>query len=211
MATAGFKRQINFSEAISQLDSQSAETNTGDTSLKVRSDFTDGNLQKTGNGLDLALVGKGFFQVRTGNGLAYIRQGHFRLANDGTVVTPQGYILQQAGGGDLTLEHANVQILQDGTILDGARQAGRIGLFEPADAQKLSAVDGSLFADPEQVMGDSKAVSVRQGMVEGSNVDLGSEMITMMAAVRDGETGARMVQVYDDLLGKAISSFGQTR
>jgi flagellar basal-body rod protein FlgG len=58
-------------------------------------------------------------------------------------------------------------------------------------------------------MEEATSVRLRQGMVEGSNVSLGSEMVTMMTAVREAESGARLLQVYDDLIGRAITTFGQ--
>ena len=58
-------------------------------------------------------------------------------------------------------------------------------------------------------MDAATGATLRQGMVENSNVSIGDEMVAMTAAVRQTETGARLVQIYDDLLGRAISSFGQ--
>jgi len=61
--------------------------------------------------LDIAITGPGFLQLRSGKQVFYSRQGQFRVAADGTVVTPQGLVLQQQGGGDLTLDNAAVKVL----------------------------------------------------------------------------------------------------
>lgn len=172
--------------------------------------MTAGKLTSTGRKLDLAIGGPGYFQLRSGDRMVYSRQGNFALDADGRVVTPQGYVLQQAGGGDLVLEKGDVSIALDGTILDGDKAAGRISVFQPADDAKITALDGSLFMMDSGVVSELPNASLRQGSLESSNVSLGDEMVSMMAALRGAETGAKLVQIYDDLMGKAISTFGQT-
>lgn len=179
--------------------------------LRARADLAQGKMSATKNPLDLAISGTGFFQVRAGNDIVYSRQGQFRLADDGTVVSPQGYVLQQAGGGDLVLDREAVTILEDGNVLDQDRPVGRIALFAPAEGAEPGAVEamgGSLFTMAGEVV-EVAEPSLRQGMVEASNVSMGDEMVTMMAAVRQAEGGARLVQLYDDLMGRAITAFGQ--
>jgi flagellar basal-body rod protein FlgG len=141
--------------------------------------------------------------------MVYSRQGQFRLAENGAVVSPQGYVLQQAGGGDLMLSGADVSILQDGTVLDQGVPVARLALYAPSDPAALRPVSESFFAAGAGAMEPVEDALFRQGMVENSNVELGSEMVSMMAALRQSETGARLVQTYDELLGKAISTFGQ--
>jgi flagellar basal-body rod protein FlgF len=205
ISTPGFKRQISFEEVMSGRESASADA------LRQRADLSQGQLSKTGNPLDLAISGPGFFRLRSGDEILYSRQGQFRVGADGAVVNSQGHVLQQAGGGDLVLERAAVEILEDGTVLDGTRPVGKIGVYVAGDAAALRSLGGSTFAASEDSMEDSPASALRQGMVEASNVVLGDEMVTMMATVRQAEGGARLVQVYDDLLGRAISTFGGNR
>jgi flagellar basal-body rod protein FlgG len=204
ISTPGFKRQISFEEVLGGRDAASAQA-----SLRRQSDLTQGQLRTTGNPLDLAISGPGFFRLRSGEDIVYSRQGQFKVGADGTVVTPQGEVLQQAGGGDLVLERSNVEILEDGTVLDGTRPVGKIGVYVAADPAALRSLGGSTFADSAETMEDAPASAVRQGMVEASNVVLGDEMVAMMETVRQSEGGARLVQVYDDLLGRAITTFGQ--
>jgi flagellar basal-body rod protein FlgG len=167
-------------------------------------------MSATRNPLDLAISGAGFFQLRAGNDIVYSRQGQFRLSDDGSVVTPQGHVLQQAGGGDLLLERAGVTILEDGQVLDGERPVGRIALFAPASPDvAVQSLGGSLFGFAGEAV-EADASGLRQGMVEASNVSMGDEMVSMMAAVRQAEGGARLVQLYDDLMGRAITAFGQS-
>ena len=201
VSTPGFKRQALAS-------------NTGDATFDTvlsrrKSDLRAGKLSQTGNPLDLAISGNGFFQLRAGDRLLYSRQGSFSLDADGRLVTPQGYAVQQAGGGDLVLGSPSVTITTDGVVLDGSRVLGRIAVVR-ARGDQVSAIDGSHFSIADDQTQPMEEPSLRQGMLEASNVSLGDEMIGMMGALRSADTGARLVQVYDDLMGKAISAFGQS-
>lgn len=181
--------------------------------LRARADLSQGKMSETKNPLDLAISGAGFFQLRAGDDIVYSRQGQFRLAENGTVVTPQGHVLQQAGGGDLILDRAAVKILEDGTVLDEDKPVARIALFAWQDGSAgesaVHATGGSLFTFSGEAV-EVAAPVLRQGLVEASNVSMGDEMVTMMAAVRQAESGARLVQLYDDLMGRAITAFGQS-
>lgn len=205
ISTPGFKRGIAFSRLV---PSNVADT-AGTSEIAVRRDFAQGTLNGTGNPLDLAISGPGLFQLRTPDGLAYSRQGQFRVAADGTVVTPQGYVLQQAGGGDLVLDRASVSVLDDGTVLDDGVPVARIGVFDTEDPAALKPLGEAYFTADEETIAPASSAVIRQGMVENSNVSLGDEMVATMATLRRSETGARLVQIYDDLLGRVFSTLGQ--
>jgi flagellar basal-body rod protein FlgF len=203
-ATPGFKRQVSFSETMVEREVASARD-----ALGSRPDLTPGKLDSTGNPLDIALRGAGFFQLRAGGDLVYSRQGQFSRAADGSVVTPQGHVLQQAGGGDLVIDRAEVRILEDGTVVDEGRPVARIAVFNAADPLRIAPLGGSLYSIPDVSLEETADAGLRQGMIEASNVTLGEEMVEMMASVRQAESGARLVQLYDDLTGRAIAAFGQ--
>ncbi|MGK6317917.1 flagellar hook-basal body protein [Sphingomonas sp. DT-204] len=202
-STSGFKRLlrgtdyrgIQFSDALAQ----------------IRTDPSPGKILETGRSLDLAINGPGYFQLRSGDRIVYSRQGSFALAADGTVVTPQGYVLQQSGGGDLVLSDSQVQILADGTVIEDDRPVARIATFRPAGKDVARPIDGSVFEMAEAAAEEVSNPSLRQGALEASNVSFGDEMIAGMIAVREAETGAKLIQTYDDLVGRAIQTFGQLR
>lgn len=201
VSTPGFKRQLQSSSVV---DGDFAAT-----LQQMRVDMNSGKLVETGQPLDLAINGSGFFRLKAGDQMVYSRQGNFALASDGRVITPQGYTLQASGGGNLTLDTASVTVAADGTVLDGDKPLGQIAVYAARDGVTATPIDGSLFTLADE---DAEAIatpSLRQGAVEASNVSLGDEMISMMGALRGAETGAKLVQVYDDLMGKAISTFGQ--
>jgi flagellar basal-body rod protein FlgG len=206
ISTPGFKRQLSFADLLpGTTDGRGIVI-----SPQARSDLAQGRLSETGNPLDLAISGPGFFRLRAGDAIVYSRQGQFRVAEDGLVVSPQGHVLQLAGGGDLVLgdPHA-VRILPDGTVLDGERPLGRIGLFAPAGEAQFQPLAGSLFSLADDGADEVEGSQIRQRMVEASNVTLGDEMVTMMGTLRQAESGARIIQLYDELMGRAITTFGQ--
>lgn len=201
--TPGFRRQLSFSEFAAGAEG----TASASPLLRSVADSTPGRLTETGHRLDMAIAGEGFFRLRAGEAFLYSRQGQFRLAEDGRVVDQSGHTLQQAGGGDLVLDRSAVELLADGTVLDDGRPVGRVGVFLAAEGAAVEPLGGSLFAVADAQ--EAAEPELRQGMVEASNVALGDEMVAMMAALRQAESGARLIQLYDELIGRAVTTFGQ--
>lgn len=204
MTTPGYKARIAFGGPALR----SAETPVGPEG--ARTNFAQGPLRATGNKLDLAIQGEGFFTVASQTGeIHYTRQGQFTRDEDGRLLTAAGSALQQAGGGDLIVRDERVDITADGTVLDDGQAVGRIALAVTEEGVALAPVSGSIFAAPAAGMREADMASIRQGMLEGANVSLGDEMLTLMTATRQAESGARLVQVYDELLGRAFTTLGQ--
>ncbi len=171
-------------------------------------DFSPGHLQKTGNPFDLALSGPGFFVVRSEQGLFYTRDGQFTRNADGSLQSANGMILQTASGSDLTVSDPSPQVLTDGTVLEDGEPVARVATVEIAEEGALRAIDGGVFAAAPEAVTTGHA-EIRQGMIETSNVSTADEMIGIMAALRSAESGQKLMQVYDDLMARAVNSFGQ--
>ncbi len=204
MTTPGYKSRRQFSEIIDADKTQPWEPRSEQASI----DFTPGKLQATGNASDFAIQGRGFFVVRAGNETLYTRQGQFSRDADGHLVTPQGAVLQSTGG-DVTVNAETMSVLGDGTVMQDGQPGDRIAVVDFANATALTPAQNGTFRAPSGAAQDMAAPQVRQGMVETSNVSTAEEMVTMMAALRSAESGQKMVQVYDDLMGRAITSFGE--
>lgn len=204
LTTSGFKTQRLYSDVSMEAGSHAPET-----VLKHSMDLAQGRLVKTSNPLDVAISGAGMFRLRGADGdFVYSRGGQFKLASGGRVMNAQGFALQ-ADGGDLILPNGNIQILADGTVLDGERPLAKIGLYAAPAKADIRPLGGSLFAIAEDRLEEVAAPELRQGMTEASNVALADEMVAMMEALRTAEGGAKLVQTYDDLMGKAVTAFGQ--
>ncbi len=163
----------------------------------------------TGNPLDFALQGRGFFVVRTGDATYYTRDGQFRRDADGRLTTADGASVQGANG-DVSVGAGAVSVLADGTIMQDGQPLGRLAVADFADTSVLRPAGGGLFAAPSGAASDLSSPQIRQGMLEASNVSTADEMVSMMAALRSAEAGQRIAQVYDDLMGRAVTAFGQT-
>jgi flagellar basal body rod protein FlgG len=204
--TSGFKRQVGFSQALDNADGQIGmpiETH-------FVSSYEQGKLNPTENPLDLAIQGAALFMLRDGDSYVYSRGGTFQKGAGDTLVDALGRVMQQAGGGDLAVRSGVFEVLEDGTLLEDGLPTGRIGLFEAADPAALKALGGSSFTADPAAMGEATDSTVRQGFLEASNVTLSDEMVAMMAAVRQAEGGARLVQFYDQLIGQAITTFSRS-
>jgi flagellar basal-body rod protein FlgG len=95
-------------------------------------------------------------------------------------------------------------------VLEDGLPIARLGVFEAVEGATIEALGGALFRASDGAMREVETPLVRQGMLESANVDLSREMIDMMAAMRQAEIGARIVQAYDGLVGQSITTFGRT-
>lgn len=204
VSTPGFKAQVRLQEALSAANVE-AQTSPEYTNL------AQGGLTTTGRAFDLALSGPGFFVVRGEAGFFYTRDGQFERGADGRVVNTSGYVLQSAEGSDLVVRDYDAEIANDGTVLEDGLPIAHIAVMAPANEGALQSLGGSIFVADADNMQSVEAPVVRRGMLEASNVDAPSEMLQMMASMRQAEAGARVVQAYDSLIGQAISTLGRTQ
>lgn len=201
--TAGFKRQIPFQSLLeNELVAKSGT---------VAADLQAGNLSQTQSALDMAITGEGWFVVQSDTQTYYTRQGTFKRGQDGFLETQAGFRVQSSNGSAIRLSSDRPEILEDGTILENGLPTAQIALVNTVSPSALTSLGGSLFTAASEHMQPVDTARLRQGMFETSNVTLADEMVTMMQAIREAETGARLVQAYDTLLGRAITTFGQGR
>lgn len=203
-STPAYKQQIVFTEMLGRNDGPSEAVPTE----RSIAQLAQGALKHTARELDLALLGPGLLQLRDGETVVYSRGGSFVRGADGVLADAQGRVLQQAGGGDLVAGGDELEILADGTVLTDGLPVGIIGLFETAGASRIEALGGSLFRAAPGTMTEAAGSSVRQGFLERANVVLSDELVSLMTAARQAESGARIAQVYDQLIGQAITTFG---
>jgi flagellar basal-body rod protein FlgF len=207
-STPGYRRRVSFYELLNA-GGGPAEAH-GRQQGAVAADFTAGQVRETGAATDLAIAGQGFFIVRSDEATLYTRQGQFRRDDGGRLVTAQGLALQGRDGGDIVVGDAPFQVAADGTVTRGGEPLARIAVVDFDDRHALLRGEGSAFAAPAGTEPTPvEGAVVRQGMLEDSNVNTGDEMVAMMEAVRRAETGQRLVTTYDDLMGRALSLFGQ--
>jgi flagellar basal-body rod protein FlgF len=172
-------------------------------------DFTQGALKQTGQPLDLAIQGAGFFRVQTPNGERYTRDGRFIRDANGQLVTVDGYAVLSNAGAPITLPGGEVSVAPDGTISVNGQTMARLGLAAFADpATELTRDLPNTFA-PAGAPTGTDAGTVQQGFLEMANVNPAQLMTQMVAVGRAYEAAQQLVRVQDDLLGRAIATLGR--
>ena len=175
--------------------------------------FLQGNLQQTGNSLDLAINGAGFFQIQQADGtLAYTRDGSFQVNSEGTVVNANGDVLQP----QVTIPTGSVAltIAKDGTVssTDSASATttlGQIQLSNFINPAGLQSVGDNLYLETTASgtastsnAGANGLGTMQQGFVETSNVNVVEELINMISAQRAYELNSKAIQASDQMLQK---------
>jgi flagellar basal-body rod protein FlgF len=171
-------------------------------------DTRQGPLAATGNALDLALEGAGFFELAGDDGPVYTRQGSFRLDAAGRLVTTAGLPVMGLGG-EIVLTGPQPTIDRQGRVFEGERLAGQLKIVRFADAAGLAPLGAGLYR--AEAAGDTvqDGLQLRQGFLESSNVVTLSEMTRLIEVVRRFEAAQRVAQGYDGMLGGAIRTLGE--
>lgn len=207
ITTPGYKRRVSFVQILEGESSTQGQT----TKSSAATDFSIGKIVETGNPSDLAVTGRGFFVVATQAGqLVYTRQGQFHRDADGRLVTAAGQAVQADGGGDLVLRGDDYTVTADGVVLEKGEPRAKLAIMDLTDPMAVTPAETGGFTAPEGSVVAVSRPSIRQGALESSNVSNGDEMVAVMEALRRAEAGQRLINVYDDLMGRALTAFGQT-
>jgi len=182
------------------------------TALETVTDFSQGPIQESGNPLDIALMGPGFFAVTTPDGERYTRQGQFQLDPEGVLVTSSGHPVQDDKGQEIELPPGRIEIDAGGGILVDGDPSGRLRVVAFPDPAMLVPVGGSSFMKtdveivPEDV--DLAGTRVLQGSIEGANVDAIRGMLDLIDVARGYEAYMQAVQQVDDTMQTAVQQVG---
>lgn len=215
-STTGYKKGSVFLrsliDASSALDRALGKNGTSGVE-DIRIDYTQGTFDKTGNPLDLALNGTGFFRVRDSAGnMYYTRNGRFYLNSEGFMVNGSGMFLLDVSSNPVRIEGNRVGFMGDGTLLVDDEQAGRIGIaeFNNADYQSLESLGMGLFRKPAAVreIAPGADTEIRQGYLEDSNVDPVLTMVDMIETFRTFEMGQKSIQIQDQTLQRVVNELG---
>ena len=170
-------------------------------------DLTNNAVYPTHSPLDAAVQGPAFIPLNVPSGVAYAKCVQIRVGSDGVLRSPDGYSLQSVHGGEITVKTQSPQILFDGGVMENGELVGQIALVDFTNASEVSSGPGGLVTTPSANTKTASKSQILAGYLAGSNVETAHEMVTLMAAIRDAQTGQRLVQTYDDLMGRAISNF----
>lgn len=204
-STPGFKSEVAFQELLPDIGLGGSEPAVP---IRLATDFRAGKLVHTGNPYDLSIEGDGFFAVGSPDGTAYTRAGAFHRDDSGRLVTTQGWPVQSDGGGDITLSGGAWSVEGDGTVIDDGNPVATLGVFTVADPAAMRRTSDGLFTSGAMTAATGSDVHVRQGFVESSNVAVGDDMVRVMGAMRRVESGQKLVQAYDDMIGNVLQRMG---
>jgi flagellar basal-body rod protein FlgF len=197
-ATPGYKAdrtaQREFGELLFSNRSNGAVVGAQSTAVqvdRVETDFSPKPSRDTGEPLDFAITGEGFFGVRTGHGVRYTRNGQFTVSPQGLLVTAQGDPVLGRGG-------RTVRVGADGRVDPRALEVVRL---EDPRKEGESLVTGT-------AAGNAGTGQVRAGALESSGSDAARSMVDMIASLRAFEAGQRVIQTIDETLAKASTQVG---
>lgn len=179
--------------------------------------FEQGALRSTGSPLDVAIEGKGFFEVSAPQGLRFTRSGSFQIDAAGRLVTKEGFpVLREGQGGPaqriIQTSSRNLTISKGGEIFDGGNNIGKLAVSTFAVDDDLQKVGGSLYGlKGNAVSGPVPAPEAKlaQGFLEGSNVNVVEEMTDMITANRVFEAAQQAIKATDQMDDKLINTVGK--
>jgi len=176
---------------------------------RVMTAFEQGSFQQTGNNTDLAIEGAGFFAVMTDIGEQYTRDGGFVVDGTGRLVTTEGW--QVLGeGGPIVVGSDDFQADAMGNVFSGGEWVERLRIVDFADTDALRKAGDNLFVnpDPENAIVDAET-RIRQGYIEGSNVEVQREITDMLEAFRRYESSQQILRMMDETLGRTVNDLGR--
>ena len=178
---------------------------------EIATDHVQGSMKTTGNMLDLAVSGEGYFAIQTPQGVRYTRDGSFYRQANGALVTARGQAVLNAQNRPIMLpDSANITIGAKGEIMDGQRRIDTLQFVQFDDRRAVLKQGDNLYrpqqgAEPQAATGD-----IQQGMLENSNVNIASEMVSLINNYRIYEAGSRALVTQDSMTDKTVNEVGRT-
>ena len=226
VSTTGFKKaKLEFQDVLYEVMRMAGATTTlgfevpvelqigyGAKAVASQRIFSQGNLVNTGNPLDLAIDGDGFFMVEMPDGtIGFTRDGSFKLSRDGDMVTSEGYLL--TAGISIPAEAETISIGVDGTVSivnageTEATEIGQLTIAKFLNPAGLSAMGRNLYEQTtasgdyiEGVAGLDGLGLIRSGYLEMSNVETVEEMVNLIVAQRSYEINSKAIQTAEDMM-----------
>lgn len=223
--TTGFKRdsvfERNLIDAKANLWNTPGDAEDDDPPIGKYTDFTTGSMQQTYNPLDIALNGDGFFVLQDDeNKQTLTRNGHFTISTEGTITAMDGKMLmgvngpirvqqQVYGDNSRTNETRNVEIKvnDNGEVFANNEQVGSIIVAKVTNLNQMEKVSNEGFVTRDNAgieYSSQENVSLKQGWLENSNVDIVKEMVQMIELQRMFEAGSKVIHTNDSTLDNSI-------
>jgi len=170
-------------------------------------DLSQGPIANTGNSLDVALSGQGFFSVSGPNGTLYTRNGGFHVAANGQLVTADGYPVRSTAGAPLTAQAAlPIDISRDGTLTQDGQPIGQLDIADFTGTAGVAKQGGNYFraVDPKVKPSAPSDTTVEQGKLEASNTGTAESAVRLVSIMRQFEMLQKAVMIGNDMSKQAI-------
>lgn len=180
----------------------------------VARDFGQGVLTRTSGELDMAIEGKGFFQVQTPQGPRFTRDGRFTTDTTGRLVTQGGHAVLDASGGEIIInpEKGQVAVAADGSMSQGNEAVGKVGVYTFTNPGALEKAGDNLFRNGSNLAANPATESkLRQGFLEGSNVRPVLEITRMVEVSRAYESTTKMMESEAELSRRSVERLGRVQ
>jgi flagellar basal-body rod protein FlgF len=209
-STVGYRSQHNvFSSVLAEANGASGSPlNQAMNNFGVLSgttlDQSQGALQKTGNNLDVAIEGSGYFVVQTANGPMYTRNGGFQVSIKGQLITSSGDPVLGSSG-PITMPPGEVSISADGTISSNGALAGKLKVVQFAPGTTLTSAGETYYSAPPKTEIPATDSTVKQGMLESSNVNPVASMVELITAQRSAEMMQKALTMFNSEMDKTAT------
>lgn len=215
--TLGYKKdKVSFESVLASSAYPPAvpQATTADPILQTENisiDYAAGVMSRTGNPLDIAVDGDGFFTVAGPEGPAYTRQGNFRMDKDGILVTSDGFPVTGSGGGNIKVRGGSISIGAKGDVIVDGEQVGTLKIVDFPKPYNLRKIGSAMFmpADPQTTPQAAANAEVRSEYLEASNVEPISEMVQLIDASRYFDSCQRVILGFDNITSKAANELGK--
>jgi len=215
--TAGFKAErMLFTELLA---TKAGNPGTSGTGARISflgeagtlADMREGQLQSSGNQLDFAIHGPGYFTVDTPAGPRYTRDGRFELDGQGRLVNREGLPLVGPGGQPLTVPTGatKIEVTKTGKVTSDKGDVGQLALVKFDNDLAMRKVGGNLYESEAQPQPVDSSTQVQQGMVEGSNVQSILEISSMIEVQRRYQSSQRLIEAEHERARSAIQKLSR--
>jgi flagellar basal-body rod protein FlgG len=181
--------------------------------VKLEADMRQGTLKHTGNQLDFAISGEGFFKISTPHGIRYTRRGVFHLNEQGMIATSEDYLLL-GNNGPISVPNGELVVDKNGGISVDGDRVDTVDLVAFDQPENLEKEGNSLFRlgkDPAEERAPNEQAQVIQGYLEEANVLAAEELIWLLRTERSYEAHQKIIRALHDIDTKAINDAGRVR
>jgi flagellar basal-body rod protein FlgF len=181
--------------------------------IDIQTDMSQGDIQSTGNPLDFAIFGKGFFKINTPDGIRYTRKGNFSLDSQGILRTQDGHQVMGKNG-PIRIAGDEIGLSEQGFLSVDGIGIDQMDIVDFEDDGNLIHEGKSLFRPISDASTENSPPSdtrIKQGYVELSNVNVAEEMVQMIHSLRAFESYQKSIKVLDECNNRAINQVGKLK